>query len=57
MNSNDWKGNKQFILILVVMAYFFLITFVGVPISGERYADLIVGFLTGTLFKSFMGRG
>lgn len=34
--------------------YFFCITFIGVPETNQRYADLILGFLVGTAFASII---
>lgn len=37
-------------IIAACMLYFFLITFCTVPESGKRYADIILGVLTGSGF-------
>lgn len=37
---------------VVCFVYFFCVTFLTIPESGQRYADLILGFLIGTAFAS-----
>lgn len=37
---------------VVCFLYFFGVTFLPVPETGVRYADLILGFLIGTAFAS-----
>ena len=39
-------------IITVCFAYFFCVTFMTIPEGGQRYADLILGFLIGTAFAS-----
>ena len=34
--------------------YFFCITFLPVPETGQKYADIILGFLIGTAFASIL---
>lgn len=41
-------------IVTVCFVYFFCITFLTVPPGGQRYADLILGFLIGTAFASVM---
>ena len=39
-------------IIAACFAYFFAITFLPIPAGGQRYADLILGFLLGTACAS-----
>lgn len=41
-------------VIAVCMVYFFCITFIPVPQSGQRYADLILGALIGSGFTALL---
>ena len=41
-------------IVAVCFLYFFLITFLTIPQSVQRYADLILGFLTGGGFGVIM---
>jgi hypothetical protein len=48
--DNDKKSLLYFAMGIVAACfiYFFCITFLPVPAGGQRYADLILGFLLGT---------
>jgi hypothetical protein len=39
-------------IVATCFLYFFCVTFMPVPEGGQRYADLILGFLIGTAFAS-----
>ena len=39
---------------IVSVAYFFLITFMEVPASGENFANIILGFLLGTAVSTII---
>jgi len=41
-------------IILICFAYFFAVTFAGVPEGGQRYADLILGALIGSGFTALI---
>ncbi len=39
-------------IVAICFLYFFAVTFYPIPEGGQRYADLILGFLIGTAFAS-----
>lgn len=39
-------------IVVVCFIYFFCVTFLRIPETGQRYADLILGFLIGTAVAS-----
>lgn len=41
-------------IIAACFAYFFAVTFIGVPKGGQRYADLILGALIGSGFTALI---
>jgi len=41
-------------IVAVCFVYFFCVTFIKIPEGGQRYADLILGFLIGTAVASVL---
>jgi hypothetical protein len=39
---------------IVSVVYFFAITFLPVPVSGENFANIILGFLLGTAVSTII---
>lgn len=58
MEDNAWKNRYVLYLatgvIGVCTIYFFCLTFLPVPESGKRYADIILGALIGSGFTAIM---
>lgn len=58
MEDSVWKNRYSMYLatgvIAVCMAYFFCLTFLPVPDSGLRFADIILGALIGSGFTAIM---
>lgn len=54
MRRNDKLFYFAIGIVGLCFVYFFCITFLGVPETSQRYADLILGFLVGTAFASII---
>lgn len=52
--------NKRFsayfaaISVLLGFAYLFLVTFIPIPQANQRFADIILGFLMGTVISTIL---
>lgn len=56
-NTNESKNflqNFAVLIIIVTLLYFFCVTFIVIPESGKRYADIILGALIGSGFTAII---
>ena len=54
MNDKDFKEMVAVFTILFCFVYFIVITFITIPPSGQRYADIILGALIGTVLTKVL---
>lgn len=55
LNREDFKELMAFITILLTFLYIFCITFIDIPESSQRFADVILGSLLTLVFGKVLG--